>query len=83
MNIGYFGTQTLTGLQFKSNPGSILIYPGLFFIIAGVFIAFGSRKQIWAAVNESNKIVIGGNSDRAKGKFFQEFEEIVSKIVIE
>ena len=79
MNIGYFGTQTLTGLQFKSNPGSILIYPGLFFIILGVLIAFGSRKQIWAAINESNnKIVIGGNSDRAKRKFFQEFEEIIS-----
>ena len=81
MNIGYFGTQTLTGLQFKSNPGGVLIYPGLFFIILGVLIAFGSRKQIWATVNENdNKIVIGGNSDRAKGKFFQEFEELVSKL---
>ena len=82
MNIGYLGTQTLTGLQFKSNPGDILIYPGLFFIIAGVFIAFGSKKQIWACLNEnSNKIVIGGNSDRAKGKFFQEFEELISNLV--
>ena len=81
MNIGYFGTQTLTGLQFKSNPGGVLIYPGLFFIILGVLIAFGSRKQIWATVNENdNKIVIGGNADRAKGKFFQEFEELVSKL---
>ena len=81
INIGYYGTQTLTGLQFKSNPGSFLIYPGLFFIIMGVFIAFGSRKQIWAALNENNnKMVIGGNSDRAKGKFFQEFEELVSKL---
>ncbi len=81
MNIGYIGTQTLTGLQFKSNPGDLLIYPGLFFIIAGVFIAFGSRKQIWAAISEnSNKIVVGGNSDRAKGKFFQEFEELISKL---
>ena len=81
MSIGYFGTQTLTGLQFKSNPGSVLIYPGLFFIILGVFIAFGSRKQIWALVSETNnKIVIGGNADRAKGKFFQEFEELISKL---
>ncbi len=79
INIGYIGTQTLTGLQFKSNPGDLLIYPGLLFIISGVFIAFGSRKQIWAAINKtSNKIVIGGNADRAKGKFFQEFEEMVS-----
>ena len=81
MNIGYFGTQTLTGLQFKSNPGSVLIYPGFFFIILGVLIAFGSRKQIWALVNETNnKIVIGGNSDRAKRKFFQEFEELIAKL---
>ena len=81
MNIGYFGTQTLTGLQFKSNPGSCLIYPGLFFIISGVLVAFGSRKQIWAQVDaHSNKIIIGGNSDRAKGKFFEEFEKLISEV---
>ena len=80
INIGYFGTQTLTGLQFKSNPGSFLIYPGLFFIVCGVFISFGSRKQIWVRMNViSNKIMIGGNSDRAKGKFFEEFENLVSE----
>ena len=80
INISYMGTQTLTGLQFKSNPGGFLIYPGLFFIILGVLIAFGSKKQIWASVSTSNKIVIGGNSDRAKGKFFQEFENLVSEL---
>lgn len=81
LSIGYSGTQTLTGLQFKSNPGGILIYPGLFFMIFGVLIAFGSRKQIWAQINESNtKIIIGGNSDRAKGSFFQEFEKLISKL---
>ena len=82
INIGYFGTQTLTGLQFKSNPGGSLIYPGLFFIISGVFIAFGSKKQIWAHLcTDDNKIVIGGNSDRAKGKFFEEFEELITELV--
>ncbi len=80
INITYMGTQTLTGLQFKSNPGSFLIYPGLFFIIFGVLIAFGSKKQIWASVSTSNKIVIGGNSDRAKGKFFQEFENLIKEL---
>lgn len=82
LNIGYLGSETLTGLQFKSNPGGILIYPGLFFIIAGVFIAFGSKKQIWAIINASNNaIIIGGNSDRAKGKFFEEFENIVKEFL--
>ncbi|OGI20176.1 MAG: hypothetical protein A3B68_01130 [Candidatus Melainabacteria bacterium RIFCSPHIGHO2_02_FULL_34_12] len=82
MNIGYFGTNILTGLQFKSNPGGFLIYPGLFFIICGVFIAFGSKKQIWASINaENNKIIIGGNSDRAKGKFFEEFEKLISELI--
>lgn len=81
INISYFGTQTLTGLQFKSNPGSYLIYPGLFFIIAGVFIAFGSKKQVWALTNSgNNKILIGGNSDRAKGRFFEEFEKLISEL---
>lgn len=84
INIGYFGTQTLTGLQFKSNPGGFLIYPALFFIISGVFIAFGSRKQIWASLDAvNNKIIIGGNSDRAKGRFFQEFEKLISDILID
>lgn len=81
MDIRYFGAQTLTGLQFKSNPGSFLIYPGLFFIVSGVFIAFGSKKQIWAIINEGNKIFIGGKSDRAKFKFIEEFEELVSDFV--
>ena len=81
INIGYFGTQTLTGLQFKSNPGGILIYPGLFLIISGVLIAFGSRRQIWATINTTNnKIIIGGSSDRAKRKFFEEFEKLISDI---
>lgn len=81
INIGYIGTKTFTGLQFKSNPGDILIYPGLFFIILGVFIAFGSKKQIWATINSTNtKIVIGGNADRAKGKFFEEFENLILEI---
>ncbi len=82
LNIGYLGSETLTGLQFKSNPGGALIYPGLFFIIAGVFIAFGSKKQIWAIINASNNaIIIGGNADRAKGKFFEEFENIVKEFL--
>ena len=81
INIGYFGTQTLTGLQFKSNPGGYLIYPGLFFIICGVFIAFGSKRQIWVQIDKvNNKIVIGGNSDRSKGKFFEEFEKLISEL---
>jgi cytochrome c biogenesis protein len=82
INIGYYGTVTYTGLQFKSNPGYFLIYPGLFFIILGVFIAFGAKKQIWVQlVPESNKIIIGGKSDRAKGYFAREFEEIISEVV--
>jgi len=82
LNIGYLGSETLTGLQFKSNPGGTLIYPGLFFIIAGVFIAFGSKKQIWARINSSNNaIIIGGNADRAKNKFFEEFENIVKEFL--
>ena len=82
LNIGYFGTSTLTGLQFKSNPGDYFIYPAIFFIFLGVIIAFGSRKQIWAMVSsDKSKIIIGGNADRAKGRFFQEFEEIVKSVV--
>ena len=82
MIVQYYGTTTLTGLQFKSNPGSLLIYPGLAFIIAGVFIAFGSKRQIWAFINPNeNKLVIGGISDRAKGKFYEEFESLVHDIV--
>ena len=79
LTIGYFGTQTLTGLQFKSDPGNFLIFPGLIFIIIGVFIAFGSKKEIWALVDQvNNKIIVGGTSDRAKGKFFEEFEGLIS-----
>lgn len=78
INIGYLGSQTLTGLQFKSNPGDLLIYPGMFFIILGVFIAFGAKKQIWATVDQkNNKILVGGSSDRSKNEFNNEFEKII------
>ncbi len=82
INIGYFGTETLTGLQFKSNPGGVLMYPGLVFIILGVLIAFGSRKQIWASINAiDNKIIIGGKSDRHKSGFYEEFEKLISELL--
>jgi len=81
ISIGYSGTQTLTGLQFKSNPGTLLMYPGFIFMILGVLIAFGSKKRIWATINPiSNKIIIGGSADRSKGKFFEEFEKIISQL---
>ena len=81
IDLKFKGSQRLTGLQFKSDPGNILIYPGLLFIIVGVSIAFGSKKQIWAKVNsENNKILIGGNSDRSKEKFAEEFKELVLKL---
>lgn len=82
LKISYFGSQTLTGLQFKSNPGDLLIYPAVFFIIIGVLIAFGSKRQIWAILDSENEhIVIGGTADRAKQRFFEEFENLISKLV--
>lgn len=81
LNIGFFGTSILTGLQFKFNPGDYFIYPAIVFIFLGVIIAFGSRKQIWAMVSsDKTKIIIGGNADRAKGRFFHEFEEIIKEL---
>ena len=80
INIGYLGSETMTGLQFKSNPGGLLIYPGLFFLVLGVFMSFGSRKQLWACKLNNESIVIGGTADRARGKFNEEFELMVSKI---
>ena len=81
LNIGYFGANTVSGLQFKSNPGDLLIYPSVILIIIGVFIAFGSKRQIWAAQNLlEQKIFIGGISDRAKVFFNREFEKIIREI---
>ena len=82
INIGFYGTEKMTGLQFKSNPGDFLIYPGLFFIICGVFIAFGSKKQIWAIQEkDTNKVIAGGNADRSKANFSKEFENLISELV--
>lgn len=84
LNIGFYGIQTVTGLQFKSNPGDFLIYLGLLLIIGGVFATFGSRKQIWVLADKntegSNKIFIGGNSNCARRDFAEEFKNLVLEI---
>lgn len=81
LDIQYFGFNTITGLQFKSNPGDSIIYLSIIFIFIGVFIAFGSKKQIWASFDPgNNKLVIGGSADRAKGEFYKEFEGIVQEL---
>ena len=82
IKIGFLGVEKMTGLQFKSDPGSVLIYPALFLIVLGVFISFGSRKQIWAYLTNNNKMIAAGESDRAKRKFFGEFENLIKDLVV-
>ncbi|MBI1859158.1 MAG: cytochrome c biogenesis protein ResB [Candidatus Melainabacteria bacterium] len=81
LEVGFHGIETVTGLQFKSNPGDVMIYLAIGFIFAGVFIAFGSKRQIWVYYdNVAQKIVLGGSVDRARENFYREFEDIVYKL---
>lgn len=81
INLTYHGSSTLTGLQFKSNPGDILLYPGVFLMMLGVLIAFGSKKNLWLIKDEnSNKILIGGFADRMQNEFIKEFKILINDL---
>ena len=67
-----------TGLQIKTDPGIPLIYSGFFFLMISTLISYITYSQIWV-IQKSQKVFIGGNTNRAVFEFELEFFKICSK----
>ena len=65
-----------TGLQIKIDPGIPMIYSGFLFLMISTLISYITYSQIWL-VRKSNKLFIGGNTNRAVFEFELEFFKII------
>ena len=72
-----------TGLQIKSDPGTIFIYFGFGFLMLSTFLSYLSFSQIWGIFddlkNKKNLIVLGKTS-RSKFSFDTEIFKITKDL---
>lgn len=77
----YLGKGYVTGLQYKSNPGAILLYMGFAILIIGIFLAFGSKQELWAYRDqESGDIIVLGKVDKFKKQFKRELTDLIEQV---
>lgn len=65
-----------TGLQIKVDPGIPFIYSGFGFLMISTLLSYITYSQIWI-LQESEKIMVGGNTTRAKFDFELEFLKLI------
>ena len=65
-----------TGLQVKSDPGTILVYIGFLMLMISTLLSYVSYSQIWAFKND-NSIYVAGQTNRAIYYFEKQFSEII------
>lgn len=70
---------TTTGLQIKSDPGIPTVYLSFLFLMLSIYVSFFTYSQIWLVEN-SKKLTVGGNSNRAVLFFQQEFRKVVNQV---
>ena len=68
-----------TGLQIKNDPGIPIIYSGFGFLMVSTLISYITYSQIWIIQSQrKRKLLIGGNTTRAKFEFELEFFKLTS-----
>ena len=78
LNIKFLDFITSTGLQIKSDPGINVIYFSFLLLIISIYISFFTYSQIWL-VELSEKIKVGGNSNRSVLFFQEDFRKIIRR----
>ena len=61
-----------TGLQVKSDPGTLFVYFGFFMLMISTLLSYVSYSQIWAFKNNEN-LYIAGQTNRATYYFERHF----------
>jgi len=65
-----------TGLQVKVDPGIPFIYSGFCFLMISTLLSYITYSQVWI-LKQSDQILIGGNTTRAKFDFELEFINLI------
>lgn len=65
-----------TGLQVKSDPGTLFVYLGFFMLMISTLLSYISYSQIWAFKNENN-LYVAGQTNRAIYYFEKHFNKIL------
>jgi len=65
-----------TGLQVKSDPGTVFVYIGFFMLMISTLLSYVSYSQIWAFKN-TNNLYVAGQTNRAVYYFEKKFSEIL------
>ncbi len=65
-----------TGLQVKSDPGTVLVYIGFFMLMISTLLSYVSYSQIWAFKNNNN-LYVAGQTNRDIYYFEKQFSEII------
>ncbi|MEM9213759.1 MAG: cytochrome c biogenesis protein [Cyanobacteria bacterium P01_F01_bin.150] len=66
-----------TGLQIKADPGIPFVYTGFGLLMIGVVMSYVSHSQVWA-LRTSDKLLVGGRTNRAQVTFERELIELVN-----
>lgn len=65
-----------TGLQVKSDPGTLFVYIGFFMLMISTLLSYVSYSQIWGFKNENN-LYVAGQTNRAIYYFEKHFSEML------
>ncbi len=65
-----------TGLQVKSDPGTLFVYLGFFMLMISTLLSYVSYSQIWAFKDTSN-LYVAGQTNRAIYYFEKKFSEML------
>lgn len=68
-----------TGLQIKADPGIPIVYLGFGLLMISVLMSYVSHSQIWA-LQQGDRLYIGGKTNRAKVAFERELVALLEKI---
>ena len=68
-----------TGLQVKSDPGTLFVYIGFLMLMFSTLLSYVSYSQIWA-FKDTNNLYVAGQTNRAIYYFEKHFTEILGAV---
>lgn len=70
-----------TGLQIKTDPGLVILYPSFLILMLSTLTSYLSYSEIWASNYRNNYISISGSTNRGSIKFEDEISSIYGNYI--